>query len=138
MPATRRQALALFGLLPAIPSRAAEPGQTAFMARAMEMRRRAEMAGDQPYGAVVVRDGAIVGEAASAVVARRDPNAHAERLAIADAQRRLGRTDLGGAVLYSSSRPCALCQTAAARAGIARMVHGAALTDAGRPEKPAD
>jgi tRNA(Arg) A34 adenosine deaminase TadA len=138
MPATRRQALALIGLLPAIPSRAAEPGPTAFMARALEMRRRAEMAGDQPYGAVVARDGAIVGEAASAVVARRDPNAHAERLAIADAQRRLGRTDLGGAVLYSSSRPCALCEAAAARAGIARMVHGVALTDAGRPEKSAD
>jgi tRNA(Arg) A34 adenosine deaminase TadA len=138
MPATRRQALALIGLLPAIPSRAAEPGPTAFMARALEMRRHAEMAGDQPYGAVVARDGAIVGEAASAVVVRRDPNAHAERLAIADAQRRLGRTDLGGAVLYSSSRPCALCETAAARAGIARMVHGEALTDAGRPEKSAD
>jgi tRNA(adenine34) deaminase len=108
------------------------------MARAFEMRRRAEAAGDQPYGAVVAREGAIVGEAASAVVSRRDPDAHAERLAIADAQRRLGRTDLDGAVLYSSSRPCALCETAAARAGIARMVYGAVPTDAGRPEKRTD
>ncbi len=138
MHATRRQAIALIGLLPAIPARAAEPGPAAFMARAFEMRRRAELAGDQPYGAVVTRDGAIVGEAASAVVARRDANAHAERLAIADAQRRSGQTDLGGAVLYSSSRPCALCEAAAARAGIARMVHGTALTDAGRPQKPTD
>lgn len=138
MRTTRRQAIALIGLLPAIPACAAGSDPSDFMARAFEMRRRAQAAGDQPYGAVVVRDGAIIGEAASAVVARRDADAHAERLAIADAQHRSGRTDLGGAVLYSSSRPCALCEAAAARAGIARMVHGTALTDAGRPEKPTD
>jgi tRNA(Arg) A34 adenosine deaminase TadA len=138
MRATRREAIARIGQLPAFPSRAAESGSAEYIARAFEMRRRAEAAGDQPYGAVVARNGAIIGEAASAVIGRRDPDAHAERLAIADAQHRLGRSDLGGAVLYSSSRPCARCETAAARAGIARMVYGTVPTDAGRPEERTD
>ncbi|HEY6087454.1 MAG TPA: deaminase [Burkholderiaceae bacterium] len=64
-----------------------------------------------------------------------DPNAHAEREAIRDAQRRLGRRDLGGSVLYSTSRPCRACEAAAAAAGVARMVVGADLVDAGAPRR---
>ena len=75
----------------------------------------------------------LVGEGPSRVVKNRDPNAHAEREAIRDAQRRLGRTDLAGTVLYSTSRPCSLCEAAAAEAGVARMYFGATLTDAGVP-----
>ena len=109
------------------------PGPQAFMDRAFAMRRRAEAAGDQPYGAVVVRDGRLVGEAPSAVVTSRDPTAHAEMAAIRDAASRLGRRDLGGCTLYSSSRPCPMCEAAASWAGIERMIHGAALADAGAP-----
>jgi tRNA(Arg) A34 adenosine deaminase TadA len=98
---------------------------------AAEMKRRAESWGDQPYGAVLVLDGAIVGEGPSRVIQRNDPDAHAEREAIKDAQRRLGRTTLAGSVLYSTSRPCALCEAAAHAAGVARMVFGPALTDVG-------
>jgi tRNA(Arg) A34 adenosine deaminase TadA len=97
------------------------------------VKRRAESWGDQPYGAVLVLDGAIVGEGPSRVVQRNDPGAHAEREAIKDAQRRLGRTSLTGSVLYSTSRPCALCETAAASAGVSRMVFGPNLTDTGAP-----
>jgi tRNA(adenine34) deaminase len=100
---------------------------------ALAMRRLAESWGDQPYGAVLVAGGAIAGEGPSRVVKDRDPNAHAERVAIRDAQRRLERQWLGGAVLYSTSRPCAACEAAAAAAGVARMIHGADLTDAGKP-----
>jgi tRNA(Arg) A34 adenosine deaminase TadA len=100
---------------------------------AAEMKRLAESWGDQPYGAVLVLDGAIVGEGPSRVVQRNDPDAHAEREAIKDAQRRLGRTALAGSVLYSTSRPCGLCEAAAHKAGVARMVFGPALTDAGAP-----
>ncbi len=91
------------------------------------MKRLAESWGDQPYGAVLVLEGALVGEGPSRVVQRQDPDAHAEREAIRDAQRRLGRASLAGATLYSTSRPCASCEAAALRAGVRRWVWGPAL-----------
>ena len=100
---------------------------------AEQMRRLAEGWGDQPYGAVVVLGGDLVGEGPSRVVKDRNPDAHAEREAIRDAQQKLGRQDLGGAVLYSTSRPCGLCEAAAARAGVRRMYFGPLLADAGVP-----
>ncbi len=103
------------------------------MDRALEMRRRAQDAGDQSFGAVIAREGRIVGQAASAVVTRNDPTAHAEMEAIRDAAQRLGRRDLTGCTLYSSSRPCPMCEAAAYWAGIERLIHGAELTDLGAP-----
>ena len=100
---------------------------------AAAMQRLAESWGDQPYGAVLVFSGQLVGEGPSRVVKNRDPDAHAEREAIRDAQRRLGATAIVGAVLYSTSRPCNLCEAAAAAAGVSRMYFGPALTDAGSP-----
>jgi len=102
---------------------------------AEEMKRLALSWGDQPYGAVLVLDGEAVGLGPSRVVKDRDPDAHAERVAIRDAQRRLGRASLQGSVLYSTSRPCSLCEAAAASAGVSRMFHGASLDDAGPPAK---
>ena len=99
------------------------------------MRRLAESWGDQSYGAVLVAEGTIIGEGPSRVVRKRDPTAHAEREAIRDAQRRLGRADLAGSVLYSTSRPCRECERAAAEARVARMIYGAELKDAGRPRR---
>jgi tRNA(Arg) A34 adenosine deaminase TadA len=107
--------------------------ERAFMERAFALRQAALEQGDQPYGAVVVRAGRIIGEAASAVITADDPTAHAEMQAIRDAARRGGRRALAGAVLYSSSPPCPMCETAAHWAGIARLVHGAALRDGGAP-----
>ena len=72
---------------------------------AVMMKTRAESWGDQPYGAVIVLEGTLVGEGPSRVVKTRNPDAHAEREAIRDAQRRLGRVTLAGSVLYSTSRP---------------------------------
>ena len=111
----------------------AAPGPEAFMARAVEMREVALAGGDQGYGAVVVRDGRVVGEAPSRVVTASDPIAHAETEAIRDAARRLGTRDLSGCVLYSTSPPCAMCETAAYWARIERLVHGPALADSGAP-----
>ena len=96
------------------------------------MKRLAESWGDQSYGAVLVANGAIIGEGPSRVVKNNDSSAHAEREAIRDAQRRFPGA-VAGSVLYSTSRPCRQCELAAAEAGVARMIHGAALTDAGRP-----
>ena len=139
----RRSALATaarLGLLMLVPiSSVRSQGQTPdadgrrFYEAALAMKQLAESWGDQPYGAVLVQANAIVGEGPSRVVQRNDANAHAEREAIRDAQRRLGRLSLAGSVLYSTSRPCAVCEAAAAAAQVARMVHGPALTDAGAP-----
>ena len=104
------------------------------LARAGALRDQAVRDGDQPYGAVVWLEGRIVGEAPSRVVTLRNPDAHAEREALRDAQQRLGRADLAGALLVSSSRPCGLCEAAAAHARISRMVYGEG-TDAGAPRE---
>ncbi len=129
---TRRQLLSLPALL--VPPLAyATPSLELAMKRAREMRELALRSGDQPYGAVVVRDGRIVGEAPSRVVTAGDWTAHAEREALRDALRRLNAADLASCFLVSTSRPCAMCEAAAAKARIARMIHGDALTDAGPP-----
>ena len=106
-----------------------------FIEAAFRMRDEAVRAGDQAFGAVVVKEGRIVGFGPSRVVLKKDWTAHAEREAIREAQARLGTSDLSGCVLYSSSRPCAACETAAAQANIARMFFGSAATDAGVPRR---
>lgn len=112
----------------------AQSGPEAFIERAFELRRQASASGDQPYGAVVVKGGRIVGQSQSRVVLDRDPTAHAEMAAIRDAARRLGRRDLGGCALYSSSRPCPMCEAAAYWAGIERLTFGREVTDGGAPK----
>jgi len=102
------------------------------LARARMHRDDAVRAGDQPYGAVVVKVGRVVGDGPSRVVTRNDPTAHAEMEAIRDAARRLGTRDLSGCVLVSTSRACGMCESAAAWARIDRMVYGEG-TDGGRP-----
>ena len=134
----RRATLALAAFAPwAFPAVHAQSppaeGLAAAARRARALRDDAVRRGDQPYGAVVVKDGRIVGEGGSAVVARGDPDAHAERLAIADAVARLGRAGVAGAALVGSSRACAACTAAALEAGIARLYHGDGPSDDGPP-----
>lgn len=104
-----------------------------FIRRAFEMRRIAEQRGDQPYGAVIVQDGQVVGEGASGVIVKRDPTAHGEVEAIRDACRRLGTNDLSGCEIYSTAKPCPMCETACYWARISRIYYGAPITDAGPP-----
>ena len=91
---------------------ATEKTKAGFLARARALRERAVKEGDQPYGAVVVRDGIIVGEGRNYVVLHSDPTAHAELLAVRDAARRLNRRDLSDCDLYSTATPCPMCQGA--------------------------
>lgn len=100
---------------------------------AAAMKRLAESWGDQSYGAVLVLNNQLVGEGPSRVVKLADSDAHAEREAIRDAQRRLKQTKIEGSVLYSTSKPCPACEAAAASAGVSRMYFGAGLQDAGVP-----
>jgi tRNA(Arg) A34 adenosine deaminase TadA len=90
----------------------AERTKAAFLARARALRDQAVREGDQAYGAVVVRDGVIVGEGRNYVVLHTDPTAHSELLAVRDAARRLGTRDLSDCDVYSTATPCPMCQGA--------------------------
>lgn len=90
----------------------AEKSRAAYFAHAKALREQAVKEGDQAYGAVVVRDGAIVGEGRNYVVLENDPTAHAELLAVRDAARRLGTRDLSDCDVYSTATPCPMCQGA--------------------------
>ena len=90
----------------------AEKTKAAFLERARALREQAVKEGDQAYGAVVVRDGVIVGEGRNYVVLQSDPTAHAELLAVRDAARRLGTRDLSDCDVYSTATPCPMCQGA--------------------------
>ena len=117
-------ALAPFGLLRPSPASAQpgtalppitqppEPTRAGFFARARALRDQAVREGDQAYGAVVVRDGVIVGESRNYVVLNSDPTAHSELLAVRDAARRLGTRDLSDCDVYSTAIPCPMCQGA--------------------------
>lgn len=121
---------------PAGPQARTDPGAGALaaaMRQAEALRDEALRAGDQPFGAVVLRALEVVGAAPSRVVTANDPTAHAEMEALRDAARRLRTRDLSDCVLVSTSRPCRMCESAANWARISRMVHGPALTDAGPP-----
>jgi len=85
-----------------------------------------------PFGAVVVRDGAIVARGWNAVTSSNDPTAHAEVFAIRRAGRTLGSFSLAGCVLYSSCEPCPMCLAAAYWARIDRLVYAATRDDAAR------
>lgn len=130
----QRIALAAVSLaVPAQRSVAGAPGDKAFAVEAARQRDLAIAAGDQPYGAVVAFEGRIAGYGPSRVVVDRDPDAHAERVALADAARHLTPDQLARAVIYATSRPCSICQAALARARIARMYVGPDAVDAGPP-----
>jgi tRNA(Arg) A34 adenosine deaminase TadA len=107
-----------------------------FMGRALTMRRLAIKSGDQPFGAVIVKDGKIVGEGPSRVIVRHDPTAHGEMEAIRDAARRLKTNVLHGCVLYTTAKPCPMCETAAYWANLSRTYYGAEIRDGGAPRYP--
>lgn len=113
---------------------AAESDRRAFfIAEAARMKELAIASGDQAYGAVIVLDGEIVGYGPSRVIVDNNTDAHAERVALWEAQRRLGRDELAGAVIYSTSHPCSICQAALSAAKIERMFYGPEGKDGGRP-----
>lgn len=96
-----------------------------FMAEALAEARRAEAAGEVPVGAVVVRDGEIVGRGYNCPISSHDPSAHAEIRALRDAAARLGNYRLPGCALYVTIEPCVMCAGAILHARIARVVYGA-------------
>lgn len=89
-------------------------------------------AGGGPFGALVVRDGAVVATGVNRVTIDHDPTAHAEVVAIRAACRALGDFRLTGCVLVSSCEPCPLCLAAALWARVDRVVYAADRHDAAR------
>ncbi len=99
-----------------------------FMRLAVDQSRRAlHEAGLEPFGAVVVRAGEVIGTGVNHSRRHFDPTSHGETEAIRDACRRLECTDLAGAELYSSCEPCALCVAAMQIVGIAQVYFAGTL-----------
>jgi tRNA(Arg) A34 adenosine deaminase TadA len=101
---------------------------TTFMRRAIELSRSSiNRPGTRPYGAVIVKDGKIVGEGLNQSDLNFDPTSHGEIEAIRDACRRLRTIDLSGCELFTSCEPCGLCVAAMYRAGIGKLYYAASL-----------
>lgn len=96
-----------------------------WMRRALRLARRAARAGEVPVGAVVVSGGRVLGGAANAPIARRDPSAHAEVLSLRRAAARCANYRLPGATLYVTLEPCVMCVGAIVQARLSRVVFGA-------------
>jgi tRNA(adenine34) deaminase len=96
-----------------------------FMHEALALARSGAQSGEVPVGAVVVVDGEIVGRGSNAPIARMDPTAHAEILALREAAARMGNYRLPTATLYCTLEPCVMCAGALVHARIRRVVFGA-------------
>ena len=106
------------------------PEPADFMKRAIAISRDEMRAnGAAPFGAVIVKDGVIVGEGVNRVVTNSDPTSHGEVEAIRDAGRRLGTWDLSGCDLYTTCEPCEMCLSAMFWAKIRKLYYANTLAD---------
>jgi guanine deaminase len=103
-----------------------------FMRRAIELSERASMIEKTGgvFGAVVVKDGEIIGEGYNQVIKHNDPTWHAEMQAIREACKKLGTPHLNGCTLYTSAESCPMCLSAAYWAHLDRIVFAARIEDA--------
>ena len=102
-----------------------------FMARALELAREAERAGEVPVGAVIVKDATIVGEGWNRPISTNDPTAHAEIVAMRAAAQNLNTYRLLDTTLYVTLEPCAMCAGAMVHARVKRLVYAATDPRAG-------
>ena len=107
------------------------------MRRALELAREAAAAGEVPVGAVVVKDGVVLGEGYNLTRTDHDPSAHAEIVAIRRAAKALGDERLTGCDLYVTLEPCPMCAGAISHARIARLYYGASDPKGGAVENGA-
>ena len=96
-----------------------------FMRAALVLARQAEQAGEVPVGAVVVKNGKIIGRGCNGPIGGHDPSAHAEMLALRDAAQHEGNYRLVDCDLYVTLEPCLMCVGAMFHARIKRVVYGA-------------
>jgi guanine deaminase len=104
-----------------------------FMARAIDLSIENVHSGrGGPFGAVIVKDGAMIAECANRVTSTQDPTAHAEILAIRAACAKLGVFELQGCEIYASCEPCPMCLGAIYWARLSRIYFASAAADASR------
>jgi len=101
------------------------PGDAPFMREALVLAAQAAAAGEVPVGAVVVKEGTVIGRGSNRPITSNDPTAHAEIVALREAAAKLGNYRLPGCDLYVTLEPCAMCVGAMVHARIARIVYGA-------------
>lgn len=111
-----------------------DAGFRSFMPRALALARAAADAGEVPIGAVIVKDGQVIGEAHNSPRTDHDPTAHAEILAIRRAAQALGDERLTGCELWVTLEPCAMCAGAIAHARIQRLYYAASDPKGGAVE----
>ena len=108
-----------------------ERDDTRYMGLALDEARAALVAGEVPVGAVIVLDDRVIGRGHNQPIGLKDPTAHAEVLALRAAAQVMGNDRLGGATLYATVEPCAMCCGAAVLARVTRVVYGAPDPKAG-------
>jgi tRNA(adenine34) deaminase len=96
-----------------------------YMREALALAEAAEKLGEVPVGAVVVKDGSIIGRGYNQPISAHDPSSHAEIVAMRDAAARIGNYRLAECELYVTLEPCVMCAGAMMHARIARVVYGA-------------
>ena len=96
-----------------------------FMQQALALANLAANSGEVPVGAIVVKEGEIIGRGSNAPIGRHDPTAHAEIQAMREAAARLGNYRLVDCTLYATLEPCAMCTGAIQHARIKKLVYGA-------------
>src|ERR1700689_2535772 len=101
-----------------------------FLERAIALAIANVHDGGGPFGAVIVKDGAILTEGVNRVTTSLDPTAHAEIVAIREACRKLGDFQLNGCILYTSCEPCPMCLGAIYWARPEHVYYGASAADA--------
>jgi tRNA(adenine34) deaminase len=95
------------------------------MQEALSLALLAQAQGEVPVGAIILRDGKIIGRGYNQPISLRDPTAHAEVMALRDAARHVGNYRLPGCALYVTLEPCCMCVGAIMHARVARVVYGA-------------
>ena len=101
-----------------------------FMKEAIKEAEKGIASGDGgPFGAVVVKDGVIVGKGHNKVLKNNDATCHGEMEAIKSASKKLGTFDLSGCVLYTTGEPCPMCLSACLWANIEKVYYGCSLMD---------
>lgn len=120
------------GIIAGDSSSGAPRSDTEWLARAVELATENVAEGGGPFGALIIRDGTLLGVGQNRVTRDLDPTAHAEVQAIRAACRAVGDFSLAGATLYTSCEPCPLCVSASLWARLDRIVYAADRHDAAR------
>lgn len=96
------------------------------MRLALAQAQQAESIGEIPVGAIVVKDGEVIGCGYNSPITRHDPSAHAEIMALREAAQKIGNYRLVGCELFVTLEPCLMCSGAIMHARLARLIYGAA------------